>query len=265
MPDRIDAARVQAGLAAPVAGPVVWVCETGSTNDLIAVRARQGAPEGLVIGADHQTRGRGRRGRAWEERPGDAVLVSVLLRPDADVVDPGLLPIVAAVGVADGLAGIGVRTGLVWPNDLSVDGRKLGGILCELASSGRRLAYAVVGVGINVRTSPRLESGRWEPTSVADVLGGPVSREAVLAAALHGLGSWVGRWYADGAPPVLEAYASYDALRGRRVRVCVGERGHEGIADGLGPAGALRLRGPDGAVTEIASGEVTGVDALSNS
>lgn len=264
MPDPIDTAAVEAGLAPPLSGPVVWVSEAGSTNDLIAVRARLGAAEGLVIGADHQTRGRGRRGRVWEERPGDAVLVSVLLRPDPAVVDPGLLPIVAAVGAADGLTDLGVPVGLVWPNDLSVDGRKLGGILCELASSGQRLAYAVVGIGINVRTGPRLQGGRWQPTSVADALGDAVTRQDVLAAVLAGLSGWVGRWYADGPRPVLAGYARHDVLRGRQVRVALGSGVVEGVADGLGPTGGLRVRDRLGSVSELASGEVTGVDALPN-
>src|SRR5436189_240411 len=72
-----------------LAGPVVWQAETGSTNDEAAARARAGAPEGLVVGADHQTAGRGRRGRTWVARPGDALLVSVLLRPPVAPVDAG--------------------------------------------------------------------------------------------------------------------------------------------------------------------------------
>jgi len=260
MPDAIDPARVEASLIPPVAGPVVWATEVGSTNDLVAIRAREGAAEGLVIGADFQTAGRGRRGRTWTADPGAALLFSVLLRPSRAGREVGVLPIAAAVGVAEGLAALGIPVELVWPNDISVDGKKLGGILCELASTGQELAWAVVGVGLNIRTSPALAPGRWEPTSVAAVAGGPVRREAVLGAVLRGLGEWLGRWYRDGGAPVIAAFARRDALAGRAVRVAVGETTLTGTADGLTANGALRVRTGNGAVTEVTSGEVTDVD-----
>ena len=263
MPDAIDVARVEARLVAPVTGPVVWAREVGSTNDLIAMRARGGAPEGLVIGADFQTHGRGRRGRVWAAAAGDAVLFSILLRPARTGGEVGLLPIVAAVGVAEGLSALGVPVGLVWPNDVSVDGKKLAGILCELASAGRQLAWAVVGVGINVRTTPVLTGGRWQPTSVNEVLGAAVPREEVLAAALRGLGEWFGRWYADGDADVIAAYRRRDALRGGAVTLSVGDATLAGVAEGLHADGALRVRTTHGTVVAVTSGEVTGVDASS--
>ena len=260
MHDAIDAARVQQGLVPPVAGPVVWAVEAGSTNDLVAMRARAGAAEGLVIGADFQSAGRGRRGRTWTADAGAALLFSVLLRPARAGRDVGVLPITAAVGVAEGLATLGIPAELVWPNDLTADGKKLGGILCELASSGQELAWAVVGVGLNVRASPVLTDGRWEPTSVAAIAGGAVPREAVLGAVLRGLGEWVGRWYRDGDAPVVAAFGRRDALIARRVVVAVGDATLRGVADGLNANGALRVVTPDGAVAAVTSGEVTGVE-----
>jgi len=260
MHDAIDTARVQQGLVPPVAGPVVWAVEAGSTNDLVAMRARAGAAEGLVIGADFQSAGRGRRGRTWTADAGAGLLFSVLLRPARAGRDVGVLPIAAAVGVAEGLATLGIPAELVWPNDLTADGKKLGGILCELASSGQELAWAVVGVGLNVRASPVLTDGRWEPTSVAAVAGGPVPREAVLGAVLRGLGEWVGRWYRDGDAPVVAAFGRRDALVGRPVVVAVGDATLRGVADGLNANGALRVVAPDGAVAAVTSGEVTGVE-----
>ncbi len=190
------------------------------------------------------------------------MLFSVLLRPSRAGRDVGLLPITAAVGVAEGLATLGVPIGLVWPNDLSVGGKKLGGILCELASAGQRLAWAVVGVGINVRRSPALDAGRWQPTSIAEVVGTAVPREEVLAAVLCGLGEWFGRWYARGDAPVIEAFARWDVLAGRVVRVAVGAGTLNGVADGVNADGALRLLTAGGGVVTVTSGEVTGVDAI---
>ena len=257
MSDPIDAREVEAGLTGPISGPVVWATEVGSTNDLVAMRARGGAAQGLVIGSDSQTAGRGRRGRAWVADPGD----SVLLRPSRSGRDIGLLPIAVAVGVADGLARIGVDTRLVWPNDVTVDGRKLGGILCELASTGGELVWAVAGVGINVARSPEVAAPRWRPTSVAEVAPASCSRQLVLASVLAGVSDWYARWDAGGDDAITAAFAARDALHGRTVRVAVGDREVTGVADGLDVGGALRIRTADGSVSELGSGEVTGVDS----
>ena len=252
---------VEAGLTGPLAGPVVWATEVGSTNDLVAMRARAGAAEGLVIGADFQTAGRGRRGRVWAADPGASLLFSVLLRPRRAGRDIGLLPIAAAVGIADGLARIGVTAELVWPNDVTVAGRKLGGILCELSSTAGELTWAVVGVGINVAGSPDVAPPRWRPTSVTEVLARPCPRQEVLASVLAGLSEWYARWNAGEDDAIATGFAARDALVGRRVRVAAGDRVVTGVADGIGRGGVLRVRTPDGSVAELGSGEVTGVDS----
>jgi BirA family biotin operon repressor/biotin-[acetyl-CoA-carboxylase] ligase len=261
MSDDIDVGALSSVLVAPVAGPVIWVGQTGSTNDLIALRARDGADEGLVIGTDFQTAGRGRRGRTWAADPGASVLFSVLLRPRASGLHLGVLPITAAVGVAGGLAAIGVEAQLVWPNDLTVDGRKLGGILCELSSTGGEPLWAVVGVGINVTSTPDVSGGRWTPVSVAEAATAPRTRQEVLTAVLSGLSAWFGRWYDEGDDPVLAAFAARDALAGRSVEVARGDRTLVGRAGGLGPGGVLRLHTGDGELHTLTSGEVIGIDA----
>ena len=93
---------VEERLSPPLAGPVRWLRTTGSTNDDVAAAAREGAAEGLVIGADLQTAGRGRRGRAWVTDPDEALLFSVLLRPPVAAIDAAFLPIVVAVGGGGG-------------------------------------------------------------------------------------------------------------------------------------------------------------------
>ncbi len=130
-------------LAATRFGDVTWVAEVVSTNDEVAARARAGDPEGVVIVADVQSGGRGRRGRTWEAPPGSSLLVSVLLRPPA----PHLALVAAGLAALDACRSVaGVDASLKWPNDLVVDGhRKLAGILAEAAGGG-----VVVGLGLNV-------------------------------------------------------------------------------------------------------------------
>jgi BirA family biotin operon repressor/biotin-[acetyl-CoA-carboxylase] ligase len=147
----------RATLAATRFGDVTWVAEVGSTNDEVMVRARAGAVEGVVVVADRQIAGRGRRGRTWEAPAGSSLLVSVLLRPAAAhraVVACGLAAVDACWAAA------GVDATLKWPNDLLVDGHgKLAGILAEAAEAavggdadghGGDGPAVVVGLGLNV-------------------------------------------------------------------------------------------------------------------
>lgn len=241
-------------LRAPLAGPLTWLPETGSTNEDLIALAREGAPEGTVIGADIQTAGRGRRGRSWMAARGHALLVSALLRPGIPPVDAGLLPIVAAVGAADAL---GPDARIVWPNDILIDGRKVAGILCEMSADQEGVAWAVVGVGVNVRSAPALDDARWIPGALADV-GDPPARADLLVRLLGCLGDRYREWADSGSGAVLAAFAERDALAGRRVTVSLPDGEVSGTSAGTDELGRLRLQGDDGEVL-LGAGEVVRV------
>jgi BirA family biotin operon repressor/biotin-[acetyl-CoA-carboxylase] ligase len=253
--DPVVAGLVVPRLRAPLAGPVRWSSSTGSTNDDMAAAARDGAAEGLVIGADLQTAGRGRRGRGWVTEPGDALLFSVLLRPAVAPADAGVLPIVVAVAVAEAL---GDGVGVVWPNDIVADGRKVCGILCELSADESGVAWVVVGIGVNVRGAPTLAGSRWEPGAVAGK-DGRMRRGDVLVAILETLGRRYTEWLSDGGGAALAAFAARDLLRSEGVTVRVGETDVVGTAAGLDESGRLRLITASGE-TALAAGEVVRVE-----
>ena len=124
------------------------VVETGSTNADALAAARAGAPEGLVIMADHQTAGRGRLGRSWEDEPGDSLIVSVLLRPPLAPTQLHRLTQAVALAAKDACSSVGgFRPDLKWPNDLVVGERKLAGILAESIVEDGRVGAVVVGMG----------------------------------------------------------------------------------------------------------------------
>ena len=194
---------------------VRWCPEIDSTNRLAADLARAGAADGLVIGADHQTAGRGRRGRAWESPAGSGLLVSVVLRPV-----PPLVTLAAGLAAAEACEALaGVATSLKWPNDVLVGDRKLGGILSELVGDA-----AVVGLGLNLT---------WAPEGAA-CLGPDVERTELLAAYLAGL---------DNPPNVLDRYRSRCATIGRRVRVELPGETVEGMAEAVDAEGRLVVDG----------------------
>ena len=134
--------------------PDRWVRldETLSTNSAAATLAAKGAVHGTVVIAEHQTQGRGRRGRVWTARRGDAVTLSVILRPN---IPPGrvhLIALMAALAVAEVA---GPEAGIKWPNDvLCPQGLKLAGVLCEASFKGKGIDYAIVGIGLNVHGAP---------------------------------------------------------------------------------------------------------------
>lgn len=229
-------------LSPPLAGPLIWLVETGSTNDELIALAREGAPEGAVIGADRQSAGRGRRGRSWLAARGHALLVSVLLRPGVAPVDAGLLPIVVAVGVAEAL---GDDARIIWPNDILIGERKVAGILCEMSADQERVAWAVAGIGINVRSAPDLDDARWNPGALAD-RGDPPARADLLVALLGHLGRRYSEWVEAGPAAALAAFAARDALAGHGVTVSLPDDEVTGLCDGTDDLGRLRVRTPSG-------------------
>ncbi|MGI8938799.1 MAG: biotin--[acetyl-CoA-carboxylase] ligase [Iamia sp.] len=252
-----------------------WVAETGSTNaDLLALAA-DGAGEGTVLGADHQTAGRGRRGRTWAAPPGAALLVSVLLRPPAPAVD--LTTPAVALAAAEAVEAVtGHGPGIKWPNDLVVTSdsgpdRKLAGILAEASwppgvdiASGWRAPGAstrvpvVVGLGLNVAAAGR--DPELEGLAVAcDELAPDVvtTREALLGEWLRSLD----RWYAavvdpSGREQMWDAWRQRSATLGRRVRVDLGADDLEGEAVDVTSAGQLVVRTLEGGERTLAVGDV---------
>lgn len=145
----IERALSEAGWTAPCAVEVV--AETGSTNDDLIARARAARPDHPIIrGADFQHRGRGRQGRVWQAAPGRALLFSVAFPLAALPEKLPAITLACAVAIAECLAARGASVQLKWPNDIRVGGRKLAGILSELAVDAQGRYTLVIGVGLNL-------------------------------------------------------------------------------------------------------------------
>ncbi len=237
-----------------------WHAECESTSDLVAARARAGAPAGLVIAADAQTAGRGRLGRSWHSPAGESLYFSILLRPTRPASEIPPLTLLAGAAVADAVAPLGVAPRLKWPNDLQLVGadgarRKLAGILTEMATSGARIEHVVVGIGLNVNglDFPPELAGR--ATSLRAALGRPVDRAALLAAVLAAFEPRYAAFEARGPSVAAEAFDAYAALPDR-CRVTTAGAPLEGVALGVDPDGALRVRDDAGEIHRVISGEL---------
>lgn len=231
--------------------PMVWIGEVESTNDVARWMATAGVPEGAVVVAERQTRGRGRRGRAWAS-PAGGLWCSILLRP-AGQPAWGRLSLAVGVAAAEAIeAATGLPVGLHWPNDLIVDGRKVGGVLIE-AHAGA----VVVGIGINANVPMEQLPPDVVPhaTSLHLAAGRPVPHGLLLEALLRRLEHWYPIW-ADGGPEVVAAWSVRDVARGQRVTVSGPGGPIEGIAEGVDGDGALRLRVTDDEVRRIVAGDL---------
>jgi BirA family biotin operon repressor/biotin-[acetyl-CoA-carboxylase] ligase len=197
--------------------------ETPSTNAVVADRARQGAPEGLVVVTEHQTAGRGRLDRTWETPPHSALTFSVLLRPPVEQVPAQRwpwLPLLTGLAVTSVLREEGYAAGVKWPNDVLLrnaagEERKVCGILVERIETLDGPA-AVVGIGLNTSLTAD-ELPVPTATSLALESGRPVDRTAVLLHLLRGVFAHYADWVAD--PDALRpAYAAASSTLGREVR-----------------------------------------------
>ena len=231
--------------------------ELDSTNTALVEEARDGAPEGLVVVADHQTGGRGRLGRTWSAAPGTALLVSVLLRPPLPIDEVPVVLMAAGLAACDGVeAAAGFRPGLKWPNDLVVEDRKLAGLLTE--ATGGAEPGVVLGLGINVAAAAYPAELAGEATSCEEVASRPVDREELLVAFLTALELRYTAVLAGGSrSTTLDAYRADSATIGRRVRVeLTAGKALEGNASRLADDGQLVVVDDAGAEHLVNVGDV---------
>jgi BirA family biotin operon repressor/biotin-[acetyl-CoA-carboxylase] ligase len=218
--------------------PYRYLGRVGSTQDILRAWAEAGAPEGALVLAEVQERGRGRRGRPWESRPGESLTFSLLLRPALPLSALSLLPLLSGLALFEAV-GLG---GLKWPNDLlAPDGRKLAGVLLEAKAEGEEVAYALLGVGVNVA---------WAPEGAASLQEfGPYSRREVLLAFLRRLEALLP--ILEDPEALLARYRQASYTLGRRVRVETPKGVVEGVAQEILPDGSLLVGG-----VRVGAGEV---------
>ena len=237
--------------------PAVLLYETvDSTNDVAREWAENGAADGSVVIAEAQSSGRGRVGRGWSSAPGLGLWMSVIHQP---VVESDTLPLRVAVAVADALDAQLPRPQVMikWPNDLLIEGKKTGGILCEAAWAGQELISVVVGIGLNLLHSEHdfPEEVRDAATSLRLTAGESVSRFAVAGAILAGL-QRAARSSLQGQ--LHEQLTERDFLQGKSIDVLEPESGRRlvsGRARGISEEGALLVQSA-GEVREVRSGTI---------
>jgi BirA family biotin operon repressor/biotin-[acetyl-CoA-carboxylase] ligase len=225
--------------------PRVHLRRTESTSDRARELALGGAPHGTLVTAAEQTAGRGRQGRRWSAPPRSALLMSLVLRTNACVAVPPLLPLIAALAVCDV---VGEQAQIKWPNDIVlVRGERLAKLAGILAEGRPQEGWAVLGIGVNVAV--RVEDLPVELHDTAATLGaGAADIEPTLARLLAALE----RRLAEPADATLTSWRARDALCGREVTWSAGR----GRAHGVDGDGRLVVALADGCRATLEAGEV---------
>ena len=230
---------------------------TDSTNQVAKDLAAAGAPEGTLVVAEAQGKGRGRLGRKWYSPVGEGIYASLILRPRIPLSEAPLITCLAAVAVAEAVMEISsLDVKIKWPNDLLVGGRKLAGILTEIATEMDAVEYLVLGLGLNVNTRSFPASLKTRATSLLRETGAEFSRTSLIQGFLR----WCEKYYwifqESGFDPILRRWKQLSLLLGKRVRVETVGGILAGTATDVDPSGCLILVDDRGEEHHIFSGDI---------
>lgn len=253
-------------LATQRLGRAIELLDTcGSTNDEVAARALTGAQEGLLVVAERQTGGRGRRGRSWHSPAGENLYFSLLLRPRLPAHRASPMTLLVGAALAQALRSLDFQPLLKWPNDVLLETapglRKVAGILAEMATEGGNVRHLVVGVGINVHGRAFPDELASRATSL-DLVRGTAPGQAGLAR-VHLLAQFLNAFepmyddFVDRGPAAGLAKWRAHALLGQPCQVDREGDRTTGIAEDVDDSGALVIRTPDGHAQVVHAGEVT--------
>jgi BirA family biotin operon repressor/biotin-[acetyl-CoA-carboxylase] ligase len=235
------------------------MAEVDSTIDAAREWLAEGGPEGGAVIADRQRRGRGKLHRAWAA-PEGGLWLSLMARPDLEASHAGRLGVVMALAAAEAVGAVAeVNVQLKWPNDLLLDGRKLGGVLVEAEHAQGRVATAVLSLGLNANFPLRaLPEELWESaTTLLEATGRPHRLEAIAARLMESMERWWPSVLGDGVA-LAQQWRERDALWRRDIVVEAGAEAIRGEANGIDPDGALLLLAAGGE-RAITTGEISRV------
>ncbi|MCX7920790.1 MAG: biotin--[acetyl-CoA-carboxylase] ligase [Clostridia bacterium] len=239
-----------------------------STNNYAKQAAAEGCGDGTVIVAESQTSGRGRLGRAWDSAGKKGIWLSVVLRPSIAPEDIHLITLAASVAVVKAVKqATGIETGIKWPNDVVLGGKKVCGILTEMSSEMERVNFLVLGIGINVNheTEDFPEGLRDTAVSLASyadknldgaVCKTPFNRAYIIRTLLEELEKIYIKINEGSTEEIVEEWKKYSVTLGNEVRVTIKNNQYTGIARDITEDGKLIVSCSDGITREVISGEI---------
>lgn len=252
---------IQAGLGTEQIGKEIYTLPQASSTNEVAFRlALKGAEEGTAVLAELQTKGKGRMGRTWESPAGLNIYLSIILRPRMVPSKTPLITLMAAVACAEAIDEVaGLLPAIKWPNDLLLEGKKLGGILTEADMELDTINFVVVGIGINVNMT-RLSfppSIKDTATSLQEALGREISRIALIQAILRHMEQWYERLRQGGGAEITSRWKELSLVRGQQIEVTSLEEVVRGTALDIDEDGALLVQTDNTTIKKVVAGDVT--------
>ena len=259
-PDVLSKYELESRLATNWLGKeIVYKEITKSTNSDVRRMAEDGADNGLLVVADSQTQGKGRRGRVWESPKGTNLYFSMLLKPEFEPDKASMITLVAAYSVAKVIRETtGLDAKIKWPNDIVVGKKKVCGILTEMSMERDYIHHVVVGIGINVNEEKFPEELEEMATSLKKEKGCLVSRANLLSAILLQFEADYLKFLAmEDLRPFLDEYNKILVNKGALVKVLDPKGEFSGIAGGIGADGRLIVFKENGQIEAVYAGEVS--------
>ncbi len=258
-PDILRERDVKQGLKTKTVGKeLVLLPKIDSTNILAMELALKGSPEGTVVAAETQSRGKGRLGRTWISPKGNLYL-SVILRPMIPVHKAPLITMMGAVAVASAIRAIcEVAAAIKWPNDILISGKKVSGLLTEMSAEQDRIRHIVLGIGVDVNMDMEAlpPEVRVLSTSLAAETGKRINRTTLLQEILRSIECWY-QAFLENPAKVLREWQKLNVTLGSRIRVTGAGENLEGFAKGIDEDGRLIIRLDDGSARLVAAGDVS--------
>lgn len=258
--DVLTAAEIESCMESKWMGrKVLFLEETDSTNTEGRRQAEKGAADGTLVVAERQSAGKGRRGRNWSSPAGSGIWMSLILKPDLEPSCAPMLTLLAGLAVSLGIEDFcGIKSQIKWPNDLTLSGKKICGILTEMSTDMEMIRYVVVGIGINVNTEEFPEEIGETATSLLIEGGQRLKRSGMIACIMKRMEEYYERFLVTSDLSCIgKEYEERLVNLDRQVLVLAPKGQYQGICRGINSNGELLVEREDGTVTQVMSGEVS--------
>ncbi len=255
-PDRLFPFEASRDLNTEFIGKKIYYFDTvASTMNIAMDLGLKGAPEGTIVLAESQIRGRGRLGRVWFSPKHKGIYLSLILRPKILPAQASCLTLLAAVSICEAIKEIaGLDTQIKWPNDILIRHKKLGGILTELNAEMDKINFVLIGIGLNINNDKKaLIAGA---TSLKEQKKENINRIGLLQEILRKIESNYLHFQKNGAEPIIEKWRHYNITLGKRVKVYCLKEHVEGEAIDIDIDGGLLVRKDSGLLEKIMAGDV---------
>lgn len=237
---------------------VVHFESTDSTNMQARILAERGIREGAIVTSEEQTSGRGRLGRKWNTKKGEAIAFSLVLRPVVKPEDVSGITLVMGTAVRRAIENAtSYDAGIKWPNDIILNSKKVCGILTEMSAEMESVNYIIIGVGINVNIDEFPEDIKNIATSLKIETGRAISRKDLLASVLLEFERLYDEFKANGLKNIMDEFKAHSVTLGKHVRIVSVNESFEGYVKDILADGALLIKMPDGTEKKVISGDVS--------